>query len=552
MVDRQSSLADAVEAHVRPGMHLHFASLPFRSNSAIREVARQFLDREPGFTVSATGFHSTAHLFGLLGLASRYISCFYGDNYPTPRPSRLYGRLEAEGAVLEQWSLLSLVTALRAGALGLPFGVTRSLVGSSLGEALEALGRVRFADDPFGSGQAVALVRPIRPDLTFVHGHLGDAAGNVVVGAPACEGPWGALAATGGVIATVERVVPSLAEHPDRVPIPPHRVRAVCETPGGAHPQPLVPVPGTALRGYPDAFDHYALWRRMCADPELFRQFREEVLRADDGERAYRRYLTRPVEPAPPAAPSPDELRLILLAARRIRARVEQGGHDVILAGIGHSFLACRVARALLEAEGVEVRVVVEIGLYDLDCSPDANRFLLAWDHAERARRLSSVEDALGAVTCGAGNRALGVLGAAQVDGSGAVNSTRLGDRLLVGSGGANDIASAADEVMVVVRGLPGRLVQQVDHVTSPGHRVRSVVTDVGVLSRSSPGDGWSASDLGPGGMEALRAVCPWPLTGEPTEASPLTDRERALLAAIDPGALQALLRTSQPGTGDA
>src|SRR5687768_17012444 len=104
-------LADAISRHVRPGMHLHFASTPARSNAAIRELARRFRGLSPDFVLSATGFHSSAHLLGLLRLAKKYVGCFFGDNYPAPRPNRLYQELANEGAVLEQWSLLSYVLA---------------------------------------------------------------------------------------------------------------------------------------------------------------------------------------------------------------------------------------------------------------------------------------------------------------------------------------------------------------------------------------------------------------------------------------------------------
>jgi citrate lyase alpha subunit len=159
----------------------------------------------------------------------------------------------------------------------------------------------------------------------------------------------------------------------------------------------------------------------------------------------------------------------------------------VILAGIGQSFQAARIAKRALAAEGVVVRLVVEIGLYDLD--PEAGDYLLSHAHIDGAARHSDVEDALGAVTCGADARCLGVLGAAQVDRDGNLNSTRLASgRLLVGSGGANDIASRAAEVVVLCP--TDRLVPAVDFVTSPGRAVHSVVTDAGILTRARPGEG--------------------------------------------------------------
>jgi acyl CoA:acetate/3-ketoacid CoA transferase beta subunit len=85
----------------------------------------------------------------------------------------------------------------------------------------------------------------------------------------------------------------------------------------------------------------------------------------------------------------------------------------------------------------------------------------------------------------GPGTRTVGCLGAAEVDRAGRLNSTELaGGRFLVGSGGANDVASRAEACVVVTLARPERLPESVAYVTSPGHRVVSVVTDKGVLRR--------------------------------------------------------------------
>ncbi len=66
------------------------------------------------------------------------------------------------------------------------------------------------------------------------------------------------------------------------------------------------------------------------------------------------------------------------------------------------------------------------------------------------------------------------------------MNSTQLaGGRFLVGSGGANDVASRATACVVVTLARPERLPETVAYVTSPGERVVSVVTDKGVLRRA-------------------------------------------------------------------
>lgn len=74
----------------------------------------------------------------------------------------------------------------------------------------------------------------------------------------------------------------------------------------------------------------------------------------------------------------------------------------------------------------------------------------------------------------------LAVIGAAQVDKHGNVNSTAIFDggtyeapRIrLPGSGGANDMASSAKRVLIMTKLDKRRLVGRVDYVTSPGHMV--------------------------------------------------------------------------------
>ena len=114
-MNKLSTLPEAVARFVKPGMQLCFASTPSRSNAAVRELSRQFRGKNPQFVLTATGFHSSLHLLGALRLGRRYLGCFFGDNYPTPRPNRLYGELLSEGHELEHWSLWSYVSALAAG-----------------------------------------------------------------------------------------------------------------------------------------------------------------------------------------------------------------------------------------------------------------------------------------------------------------------------------------------------------------------------------------------------------------------------------------------------
>jgi acyl CoA:acetate/3-ketoacid CoA transferase alpha subunit len=585
-------LPEAIRTHVVPGLHLHFASTPSRSNAAIRELARAFAGRAPGFCLSSTGFHSMAHLLPMLGLTNRLIGCFFGDHYPEPRPNSLYQRIAAAGVTVEHWSLWSLVASLRAGAEGNDWVVNRSLRGTTMAAELAARGAYRelaVPGDPANAPHAphaphatapggapathtIGLCAALRPDVTFVHAAAADAEGHVIMPGPLAEGLWSAHAARRGVIVTVERIVPTALTraHPEAIALAPHRILAICEEPFGAHPQPFHCAPELAIPTYRDDFDHYERWRTLTHDRDAFDAFVDRVLSAPDGRAAYRGYVgatrlaqltqltpprapraappataTSSPAPAPPASSAVDQL--IITGARQLVQRVQAQGARVLIAGIGQAFFAARVAQLQLAAAGYTLRVMVETGLYDVDCGAHGHGYLLSYENTTRARRLTGVDDILGVLTCGADNHCIAALGAAQIDRHGNLNSTRLGGKALVGAGGACDIAASAQEVVVMTRLGPGRLVDEVEYITSPGHAVRSVVTDRGVLARTDThADGsWTIASLTAtcpeqtleAGVAALARDCAWRLApaGDLAFAAAITGEEARLLEVLDP-----------------
>jgi acyl CoA:acetate/3-ketoacid CoA transferase alpha subunit len=498
----------------------------------------------------------------------------------------LYTQLAEAGVAFEHWPLWSLVASFRGGAEGSDWVVNRSLHGTTMAAELAAQGLYREVAVPLRSPPrspaplptTLGLCAAMRPDLTFVHAAAADADGHVIMSGPLSEGLWSALAARRGVIVTVERVasVEETRAHPTMIELPPHRILAICEEPFGAHPQPFYGVPELGVAGYRDDFEHYERWRLLTADPARFAGFVDAVLRAPDGALAYRDYVgrgrlaaLRAAEPlrstavfamnsraasdiAPTTGPDvagPERVavdQLIVAGARQLVARVRAIGARVLIGGIGHAFFAARLAQLQLAMDGIALRVMVETGLYDVDCGPESHGYLLAYDNITRARRLTAIDDILGVLTCGADNRCIAALGAAQIDRNGNLNSTRLGGKLLVGSGGACDIAASAEDVVVLTRLLPGRLVAELEYITSPGHAVRSIVTDRCVLTRPVPHHGaWTISSITEPrpattialAVAALQRDCGWPLA--PAQglafAEPITPEEAHLLDVLDP-----------------
>lgn len=554
-MSKLSRLDEALAAHVQPGMFLCFASTPSRSNAAVRELARLFRGQRPELVLAATGFHSLLHLLGALRLGRRYVGCFFGDNYPTPRPNRLYAELRDEGYAIEQWSLWSYVSALAAGAYGHPYALTRSLAGTSLGAALAEQGKLLELPDPGGGAERLGLVRALQPDITFLHAPLGDVHGNVAFSPPHGEGFYGALAAKRGVIVTVERIVPSdlMSTLPHFQPLPAHRVLAICEQPFGAHPQPL-PVAPAELRalepGYGDDYAAYQAWRGLSQDRAAFAQFSRKVLEASDGSAAYAELvgaarldaLRRLPSALPPPLPL-DAARLepsddlVLLAGRALARRVLAAGHAAILAGIGHAFAACRLGKLLLGERGAAVELMIETGFAGME-PLSAHPFLLSGENVAAAARLSAVDQMLGALCCGGVTSSIGVIGAAEVDADGNVNSSLVDGEPLVGAGGAPDIAAGAREVMVLTRADPRRLVRRVQYVTSRGERVRTIVTEACVFERAAAGEPWVVRDVVPARAAALKELLQaggfrFVMPGPPPSSPEPSPRELELLSRL-------------------
>ena len=122
----------------------------------------------------------------------------------------------------------------------------------------------------------------------------------------------------------------------------------------------------------------------------------------------------------------------------------------------------------------------------------------------------------------------------------GNLNTTRLPDGgFLMGSGGANDVASAAAEVIVVARQSRARFVERVSYVTSPGARVSAVVTQLGVFRKVNNDLVLSGVFGDESTIQAAREACGWDLRCASEVAArsvPLPDAaEREALRRFDP-----------------
>jgi acyl CoA:acetate/3-ketoacid CoA transferase alpha subunit/acyl CoA:acetate/3-ketoacid CoA transferase beta subunit len=547
----QLSLADAVERHVRPGDVVQILCGHCRWTAAAREVARRFWGTDAGFTLVMVSLSSLGALFFAGGMVRKVVTTYSGDTFPTYTPNPVFRRAYAAGTVdVEHWSILTFSQRLEAAARGLPAVVTGSLAGSSMA-ANDAYATV---ESPFGP---LGLLAPLVPDVTLVHGAAADGRGNVAMSEPLLEGVWGAWAARRGVVATVERVVEDLDGLGHRTRIPAHRVLAVVEAPFGAHPGGLY-APGLPVRSYGEdiAFwsearaatrgDFDAWVRRWVLEPATHPAYldrlgseRLEWLAARTDPESWRADAeAHPVdEDEPPGAWE----QAAAFGARAVLAEVGAIDADAVLAGAGVANLAAWVAVARARAAGHRVTLTAELGMWDYTPTP-ADPYIFNHRVFPTTTMLTDASTVLGMVVGGPGTRTVGCLGAAQVDRDGNLNSTTIpGGPFLVGSGGANDVASRADACVVVTLARPERLVGRVGYVTSPGTKVARIVTDRGVLRRV---DGALRIAAVPGGPDplaervgALAQSCGWEVdtVRQVEELDPVTHDEVTALRRYDP-----------------
>src|SRR5439155_2554998 len=132
------------------------------------------------------------------------------------------------------------------------------------------------------------------------------------------------------------------------------------------------------------------------------------------------------------------------------QSRIRERGHRVVLAGAGMSNLAAWLAAYELADEGTVVELAAEMGLVGYWPRP-GEPMLFNQRNFPTCTMLADIDWTLSILVGGANARAVGALGAAQVDRYGNINSTLIpGERLLTGSGGANDVATCAAETVVV------------------------------------------------------------------------------------------------------
>jgi glutaconate CoA-transferase, subunit A len=190
---------------------------------------------------------------------------------------------EAKLARFDEWSHMSIGLRYRAGAMGVPFMASRSMVGSDVGRRVGD--EIKTMQCPF-TGEQVTLLPALNPDVALIHVQRCDAYGNAQLDGLQFMDIDMAMAAT-RVILTTECIVSNdqIRRTPDATRIPFFTVDAVVEAPIGCAPHECYGV----YEPFFSALDDYA--ERISKDPDRgCKQYLEEYYY---GPKSWPEYLSK-------------------------------------------------------------------------------------------------------------------------------------------------------------------------------------------------------------------------------------------------------------------
>jgi glutaconate CoA-transferase subunit A len=168
---------------------------------------------------------------------------------------------------IEEHSHADLANAYVAGASGLPFAVLRAYLGSDLPKVNPT---IKFIECPF-TGEMLAAVPSVRPDVTVIHAQKADRKGNVLIAGILGVQKEAALAAKRCIV-TVEEIVDDLQAPMNACVLPTWALSAVCLVPGGAHP--------SYAHGYYERDNRfYQQWDPIARDRDSFTAWVNEYIR---------------------------------------------------------------------------------------------------------------------------------------------------------------------------------------------------------------------------------------------------------------------------------
>jgi glutaconate CoA-transferase subunit A len=260
-------MKDAVAAHVRDGDVVVIEGFTHLiSFAAGHEIIRQ---KKKNLTLARLTPDLVYDQMIQAGVAKKLVFSWAGN--PGVGSLHAFRRaVEAKPAALEleEYSHFGMVARFSAGAANLPFWPLRNYADTDIPKANR---QIKSVDCPF-TGETLAAVPALRPDVTIVHAQRADASGNTQV--------WGLMGvqkeaafASKRVVVVVEELVDEavIRSDPNRTLIPGLQVDAVVVEPWGAHP--------SYAQGYYDRDnDFYVRWDQIAREESSFKKYLDEFV----------------------------------------------------------------------------------------------------------------------------------------------------------------------------------------------------------------------------------------------------------------------------------
>ncbi|MDY7019123.1 MAG: CoA-transferase [Chloroflexota bacterium] len=542
--DKVLPLAEAIKQNIHPGQQIHMG---MATDAAVREIIRQFYGTTPGFTLIAEfPFFGPLNLIHC-GLVEKIICAGVGEGRK-PRPSPTINKALRENKLqIESYSLASFIQRLMAGAIA-GFMPTVSLAGSTMAESHTH--SFKMIDDPFDSGRKVGVIKGINPDISIMHAWAADRSGNAIV-LPhhfTAEETWGAWASRSGAVLTTERIVSTdfIRKHNILVNIPQYMVRSVSLAPLGAHPEGIMNWGFCEFDAYEYDYDFIDArqdavkngkldeWIREwildcpCEEDYLHKLGPEKIafLRGKANSDHWKWQAAAKAENISASEHYVPRERMVVMASRKIVEKVIERDYKTILSGGGVASLSAWLGHRNLRKQGHDAEIVVgsgQIGFTPLPGDP----FITNFTSMATCKMITNGVNCYQVFIGGENKRSLSVLGCAQIDKFGNINSAQVptakGNIYLTGAGGGGD-ACKAREVMVVIEQSRQRFVEKVSYITSSGEPITTLVSTLGIFEKLGDDQelvltGYFYNPKMPSAEEAIRHVkdnCGWDLKISP------------------------------------
>ncbi|MDY7038557.1 MAG: hypothetical protein SV375_20690, partial [Thermodesulfobacteriota bacterium] len=320
---------------------------------------------------------------------------------------------------------------------------------------------------------------------------------------------------------------------------PGYLVKSVCHVPFGAHPQGMLSPISGLFDSYAPDYEFVAEHRLACQKPSEIDSWikkwvldcknqEEYIIKLGESrinllkEKANEDYWKKSYNAIIDKATHdrvPNEIEImIMMASRKVAEIMQENNYRILLGGLGAGMLASWVAYYQLREKDYDIDLIVGSGSFGFAPRP-GDPFYGTYSNLHSCKAFFDTADTYGYILSGNNKRSLSILGAAQIDKYGNINSTKMGNNYLLGSGGANDAINAS-EVLIVAKQSRQRFIDKVPYITCPGRNIKTLVSDMGIFEKAGEGSEFKLTACLPSTegaeleekIQRIRENCGWEL----------------------------------------